>query len=82
MPKQKIVNFNMLYSMNVISYKLLYRKQLLLELYKPLIYKFNLTGQFVPRVFAKFWKQILGFLAMCIGSCMSVTQKERLCLNF
>ena len=35
-------------------YKLLYRKQLLVEVYKHLINKFYLTGQSVPWDFGKF----------------------------
>ena len=50
----------MLCNMNVILYKLLYRKRLLFELYKHLIYRFYLIGKYVPWNFAKSWKQSLG----------------------
>ena len=44
----------MLYNVNVILYKLLYRKQLLVEVHTHLIYRFYLTGQFVDWNFGKF----------------------------
>ena len=82
MPKKiDSLNFNMLYNVNVIVYKLLYRKKLLFELYKHLLSRFYLNGQFVPRNFEKFGKQSLGFLVMRIGTCISLTQKEMLSLN-
>lgn len=46
----------MLYNVNFISYKFLYGKRLLFELYKHLIYRFNLTEQFAPWNFAKLLK--------------------------
>ena len=81
MTKQTDLNSNISYNVNVILYKLLYRKQLFFKLYKHLIYRFYLTGQFVPRNFAKFFEKILAFFVMTIGACMSVMQKEMLCLN-
>ena len=57
-------------------YKLLYRKRLLVEVYKHSIYRFYLTGQFMPYNFGRFWKQSLGFVFTHIGTCMSGTQKE------
>ena len=72
----------MLYHVNVTLHKLLYRKGLLVEVYKHLIYKFYITGQFVSWNFGKFWKQILSFSVRRIGTCISVTQKEMLCLNY
>ena len=38
----------MLFNVNVMLYKLLYRKRLHFELYKHLIYRFYLIGQYVP----------------------------------
>ena len=70
-----ILNFNMLYNVNVILYKLLCGKQLLVEEYKHLIYRFYLTEEFVHWNFGKFWKQSLSFVVMRTGTCMSVTQK-------
>ena len=70
----------MLYNVNVILYKLLYKKRLLVEVDKNLIYRFYLTGQCVPWNFTKFWKQSLGFVVMRIGTFMSVTQKQILSL--
>ena len=60
--------------------KLLYRNGFLVEVYKHLIYRFYLAGQFVPENFGKLWKHSLGFVVICIGTCMSVAQKM-LCLN-
>ena len=65
--------------MNVILYKLLYRKRLLFELYKHLIYRCYLIGKYVPWNFGKFWRQSLGFFVMSIGTCMLVIQKEMIC---
>ena len=65
----------MLYDVNVILHKLLYRKRLLVEVYEHLIYGFHLTRQCVPWNFEKFWKQNLDFVVMRIVTCMSVTQK-------
>ena len=58
----------MLYSVNVILCKLLHKSDYLI-------------GKFVICNFEKYWKQNLGFVAMCIGSCMQVTQKEIFCLD-
>ena len=38
----------MLFNVNVMLYKFLYRKRLHSELYKHLIYRFYLIGQYVP----------------------------------
>ena len=71
----------MLYYVNVILYNFLYRKQLLVEVNKHLIYRSCLTIQLVPWTFGKFWKQTLGLVLMLIRTCISVRQKEMLCLN-
>ena len=63
----------MLYDVNVILYIFLYKKRLLVEVYKHLIYRFYLTGQCLPWNFAKFWKQSLGFIVMSTASFMSLT---------
>ena len=64
----------MLYNVNVILYKLLSKKQLLSELYKDLIHRFYLTGQFMPWTLTKIRKKSLGFAVIGIGTCMSLTQ--------
>ena len=42
------VNFNMLYNENVISNNCLYRKFVVFEIFKHLIYSFQLAGKFEP----------------------------------
>ena len=52
---------------------------LLFGVYKYLIYRFYISGEFVPWYFAKVQK--LGFAVICIETYRSVTQKEMFCLN-
>ena len=71
----------MLYHVNVILNKYLYRTYLLFRVYKYLLYRFSLAGQFLPWYFAKLQKQSLDFVVICIKTYRSMTQKEKCCLN-
>ena len=78
-PSKWSLNFNMLYNGNFTLYIFLYKKCLLFGVYKYLIYRFYISGEFVPWYFAKVQK--LGFAVICIETYRSVTQKEMFCLN-
>ena len=71
----------MLYNVNVILNNFLYRKCLLLGIYKYLIYRFYIAAQFVIWYFVELQKLSLGFVVICIETYESVTQKEMFCLN-
>ena len=58
----------------------LYRKCLFFGVYRCLIYRFYLAGQFVPLYFAKLQKRRLGFVFICIKTYRSVAQ-DMCCLN-
>ena len=71
----------MLYNGNVTLNIFLYKKRLLLGVYKYLLYKFYIAGEFVPWFFAKLQRLSLGFAFICIETYRSETQKEMFCLN-
>ena len=56
----------MLFNVNVLTYKFLYINCLLFELYKHLIDRFYLPGQFVRGNFAKLLKQSLDVVVILI----------------
>ena len=56
----------MLCNANVILNKFLYRKYLLFEEYKYLIYRFYFVGQFVPWYFAKLKKKSFDYVVISL----------------
>ena len=71
----------MLYNGNVTLNIFLYKKRLLLGVYKYLLYKFYIAGEFVPWFFAKLQKLSLGLLLSVLKPIGQWHKKEMFSLN-